>query len=67
MSSDAIKLVNKYQRDLLREMLSECTIPQQEMFARMYVSVDHIALAKIPRAFEQIEATLKENKIRFTT
>ncbi|MCK9371215.1 hypothetical protein M0R04_14985 [Candidatus Dojkabacteria bacterium] len=61
MTSESMKKVNKFKRNLLSEQLSLCTIAQQEMFGRMYVSVSKIPDSKIPRAFEQIEETIKRN------
>ncbi len=64
MTSESMKKVNKFKRDLLREQLALCTDAQQEMVSRMYVSAGIILDSKIPRAFEQIEETIKRNNAK---
>ena len=54
--------MNNINANLLRELLSECTEGQNEMFCKMYISVEKIPIDKINRAYEQIELTIEKNK-----
>lgn len=52
-------------RDLLKDLLNQCTEKQQAFFLRMYPDgVDGMPKEKIPRAIEQVEATIKKNEKR---
>jgi hypothetical protein len=57
-----MKEVEEYKREYLRKELAKCTTAQQEMFARMYKSVDEIPEEKMKRAAEQIAATIVGNE-----
>ena len=62
MSSGNDKIKN-YAREILREILKELTEKQVAFFDRLYGSIDTIDDFKIPRAIQQVEATiLKNNK-----
>lgn len=61
---ESLKKIDEYTRKLLSEQLALCTEKQQRMFEKMYVSVEKIDSVNIPRAFEQIERTIKENEKR---
>lgn len=60
-------------KQMMKELLSECTEGQQMMFKRMYChknlefsineAVDQIADDKIDLAMSQIERTIEKNKI----
>lgn len=58
--SRRIKRKNK-RREILRELVEQCTEKQQEVFARMYGSVDEINNKEIPWATKQCERTIEMN------
>ncbi len=58
---DFDKKVENFKRGILRDLLIQCTEKQQFFFARLYKSVEEIPEARIPRAIQQVEATIKEN------
>ena len=60
--SEAQKRVDKFQRDELKRLLSRCTEKQIKFFNRIYGNVNKLPQEKIPRTFQQIEATLKINR-----
>ena len=59
-------------KEMLKELLAECTKPQQMMFKRMYChknlelpindAVDQMADDKIDWAMTQVERTVEKNK-----
>jgi len=55
--------VDSFKRELLRKELEKCTIDQQNLFDRMYKSIDNINPSKMDRAFQQICATIKKNDL----
>jgi thermostable 8-oxoguanine DNA glycosylase len=59
---DFKKDVERYKREHLRKELARCTSSQQELFARMYKSVDEIPEENMKRASEQIAATILVNE-----
>ena len=60
--SNALNQIDEFKRTLLRELLQQCTIEQQEMFGRMYKSVEDISEDKIPWALQQCERTIEKNR-----
>lgn len=48
-------------REKMRTMLTQCTEAQQNIFCRMYGSVDEVSDEKLDWAFYQIENSLKKN------
>lgn len=58
------KQVADYKRNMLRELLDQCTEKQIDFFNRMYGSVDLIPEDKMKRAYEQCKDTLIKNKKR---
>jgi hypothetical protein len=59
--SETMEIIERFERSLLQQLLSHCKPEQVDFFNRLYGSVDEIPLEKIPRAFEQCEATIKNN------
>jgi len=50
MKSETLAKIDKFERDQLKLLLSQCTEKQVELFNRMYKSVDVISKEKIPWA-----------------
>jgi len=55
---DDIKI---YRHDMLRNLLSQCTESQINLFNRMYGSIDTIPDEKINWAIQQCERTIEKN------
>ncbi len=53
--------VENFKREELKKLLIQCTEKQQAFFGRLYKSVEEIPEDRIPRAVQQIEATIKIN------
>jgi 3-methyladenine DNA glycosylase AlkC len=51
-----------YKRELLAELLNQCTFEQQTIFIKMYESVTNIAESSIEWAIKQCERTIELNK-----
>ena len=64
--SEAMKSIDKYKRNLMKGMLRQCTDEQNEMFKKMYISVEEIKEKDIMNAFDQIERTIKKNALDMT-
>jgi hypothetical protein len=61
--SEVLKQVDDFQRLLLYELLRQCTLPQQELFERMYKSVEEVPPENLRTALVQVERTVKKNKL----
>jgi len=71
-TSPALQRIDKFKRDILKELLQECTESQHMNFKRMYShkaldipineAVDKMADDKIDWAICQCETTVKKNK-----
>jgi hypothetical protein len=61
--SEVLKQVDDFQRLLLYELLRQCTLPQQELFERMYKSVEEVPPENLRIALVQVERTVKKNKL----
>ena len=61
LMSEALYKIERYKRGILKEMYDQLTIPQQDIFNRMYVSIDKIESEKIDWAIQQCERTLLNN------
>ncbi len=60
--SEALEKIDKYKREVLKELLSQCTEKQQEFFDHMYIyGIDHMPKDKINWAIIQCENTIKKN------
>ena len=63
--SETLDKIELYGRDQLKDLLVQCTEPQQKFFLRMYpLGADEMPQEKIARAIEQCEATIKKNKAK---
>lgn len=51
----------EYKRELIRDILVQCTEKQQEFFNRMYGSIETIPEDKMRHAYSQCERTLLKN------
>ena len=56
--SEALKKIDEFRANLLRELLSRCTEPQIEIFNKMYGSIDHIIEGRHPN--DKVQLTRKE-------
>jgi len=61
--SETLDKCKKYKHDQLRDLLSQCTEGQRNMFNRMYGSIDTIKEDKIDWAIQQCERTLKKDHL----
>lgn len=52
----------EYKRELLREVLNQCTPEQIDLFNRMYKSIDEIPDEKMDWAYQQCLNTIKKNE-----
>ena len=60
--SEALDKIDKYKRDILRELLSQCTEKQQEFFDHMYIyGIEKMPKEKLDWAITQCENTVKKN------
>lgn len=62
--SENVKRLRKNERDVLKELLAECSQKQQNLFKKMYNSVDTIPKEKIEWAIVQCENTIRENQLK---
>jgi hypothetical protein len=59
---DFNKQVEQFERDLLKNLLLQCTQEQQSFFLKLYPDgVANMPRKQIKRASEQCEATIKKN------
>lgn len=61
--SEALTKIEEYRKQILVELYNKCTKEQQELFNRMYVSVDDIPESKINWAIQQCERTILKNSV----
>ena len=54
-------MVTEFKRNLLREQLDKCTEVQQDLFNRMYGSIDAIRDDKMRWAYQQVCRTVADN------
>lgn len=61
--SETLKEIEKFKRSKLKDLLDQCTKPQQLFFVRLYPGgFKDVPEEKIPRAIQQCEATITKNK-----
>ena len=53
------KIVEETLRDLLKDMLNQCTLPQQELFNKLYPGI--VPMNKLESAIDLCDRTLKKN------
>lgn len=62
--SKALDKIKDFRRQTLKELYKQCTPVQQELFDRMYRSVDDISEKNIDWAIQQCERTIAKNEER---
>jgi hypothetical protein len=62
--SEALKRIDDFRRQTLIDLYNRCTQEQQNLFNRMYVSVETIPDEKIDWAIQQCERTIAENEAK---
>lgn len=62
--SESLKQIEDYRRQVLADLLAQCTLEQIDLFNRMYGSIEDIRDDQIDWAIQQCERTIKENKER---
>jgi hypothetical protein len=62
MKSPTMEKIDKFKRQFIKELLSQCTEEQQALFKRMYGSVDTMDEKNMAWAIHQCEATIKSNE-----
>ena len=60
-SSETMTINDVFLRSKMKDMLLCCTEKQQDIFKKMYKSIDKIKSEQMDWAFKQIETTLKNN------
>jgi len=58
-----LKKIELYMRTQVQELLDQCTAAQQDMFKRMYGSIETMDIKKMDWAIQQCERTISLNKI----
>ncbi len=58
---NAEQQIKYFRRNLLKDLLSQCTVVNIEVFNRMYGSTDEIPDGKIDWALKQVENTIRKN------
>lgn len=62
--SESLKRIKKFKKKILRELYDQCTEGQQDLFNRMYGSIQVIPEEKVELAILQCERTIKKNRNR---
>ena len=60
--SEALKKIADFRRAVLRDLYSQCTQAQQNIFNLMYKSLEDVSDKQIDWAIEQCERTIIKNK-----
>jgi len=53
--------VTEFKRNLVRDLLNQCTKDQQVFFNRIYKSIEDIREDQMDRAYDQCKRTLEKN------
>lgn len=61
--SKTLEMIKEFRRGALKSLYDQCTYSQQQMFNRMYGSVEEIEDSKIDWAIQQCERTILSNEI----
>ena len=64
--SKTLDKIELYKKSELQTLLSQCTEPQQKMFARMYGDIATMPNEKVDWAIQQCERTITKNKTKET-
>jgi len=62
--SEALDDIKDYRKTVLTELLGQCTPKQQDLFNRMYGSLEAIPEEKIDWAIQQCERTVEKNNTK---
>jgi 3-methyladenine DNA glycosylase AlkC len=62
--SNALQEIKDYRKKVLVDLYSQCTKPQQEIFKKMYNSIETIPDKNIDWAIQQCERTIIKNRKR---
>lgn len=62
---EALLKVERYKIKILKELYDQLPKPSQDLFNRMYVSVDEIKSEKIDWAIQQCETTLLNDQSKY--
>lgn len=62
--SESLKMIDNFRHQVLRDLLSQCTEEQINVFNKMYGSINSIAKEKIDWAIQQCERSISGNKKR---
>ncbi len=54
--------VREFRRQLVAELLNQCTTDQKNFFNRMYGGIDIIEDSKLRNAYSQCKRTVEENR-----
>ena len=65
MSNKRAKQKLRNRRNILKDLLRQCTEKQQGIFERMYGSIDKIKGTQIPWATKQCERTIEQNSPKY--
>ena len=61
--NETLKKIDKFKRDELKKLLSQCTVKQQQFFLRLYPGgIDKMGDNMIRWSIIQCAATIKRNK-----
>jgi 3-methyladenine DNA glycosylase AlkC len=61
MGSKALEEIELFRKEKLKSLYEQCTKPQQDLFNRMYGSLEQIPPSKIDWAIKQRERTIIKN------
>lgn len=64
IKSESLKKIESFRKQTLVDLYNQCTPEQQNLFNRMYVSIEKIPDKKIDWAIQQCERTVAKNKTR---
>lgn len=59
--STALKQIEDYKRQVLKDLYNQCTIPQQKLFCRIYKSSEEIKSSHLDNAICLCERTIEAN------
>ena len=59
--SDALKRISNYEREILKELYSQCTASQQKKFNMIFKSVYKVSRDRMREAIKLCERTVENN------
>ena len=66
MGSKTLEEIELFRKEKLKSLYEQCTKPQQDLFNRMYGSLEKIPLDKVDWAIQQCERTISKNQKKNT-